>query len=137
MHEEALLNRVGSDADHGLWICNLAQRPSYMGATQILVPALLRSSQLWLFKQRRWPLCLELLELHGWNIWGASSAEGSARDTSQEHDIESEFRCNIVEEVSSLSRSQLREVAGNSMHLRVVGATVLFAFACAQRVQPA
>ena len=107
-HEKALEARIGSDADRSHWIVNLRQKPLFTPAKQFIVPALLRSSKLWLFGLRRWPLPLELLEVQGWNIWGGKpgvteiiGASNSSSGSKPETDPQ-EFRCEFVEALRSL-----------------------------------
>eukprot|EP00438_Fugacium_kawagutii_P018544 Skav204349 [mRNA] locus=scaffold3936:119677:121146:+ [translate_table: standard] len=82
-HERALCNRCGTNTPKEAWIANLAQNADYMPATQYFVPALLRSSRLWLCGRKRWPLTMELFELQGfqdeacittgWGSWFGNS----------------------------------------------------------------
>ena len=139
-HEKALEARIGSDADRSHWIVNLRQKPLFTPAKQFIVPALLRSSKLWLFGLRRWPLPLELLEVQGWNIWGGKpgvteiiGASNSSSGSKPETDPQ-EFRCEFVEALRSLPDKHIYSVAGNSMHLRVVGAVFMFASACTEKL---
>ncbi|CAE7825398.1 SHE10 [Symbiodinium sp. CCMP2456] len=126
-HEKALAARIGSKADRSHWIVNVRQSPGFTPAKQFIVPALLRSSRLWLFGLKRWPLPLELLEVQGWNIWGrnpgVTEAIGNSQSSSgsQPETCPQEFRCEFVEALRSLPDKHLYSVAGNSMHLRVVG----------------
>ena len=139
-HETALRDEVGQRGSLANWICNLSQKPSYIPAKMFVVPTLLRSSKLWLFEKRRWPLPLELLEIQGWNIWGcdglrrlegSATSEASAQVAIQREDPHLE--CDLVEHFKQLSHRQMESVAGNSMHLRAVGAAMLFCFACTQK----
>ena len=135
-HEAALSERIGSDASHLGWICNLSQRPGYLPAVQNFVPALLRSSKLWLFALRRWPLPLELLEVQGFNIFGSASCRQvrSGRVSSEEEcELADQARCGFAHAFNMLMPHQLQSVSGNGMHLRVIGAALLFSFGCAQR----
>ena len=73
-HETALAKSVGQqEVSQGSWVANLSQTPEFMPAKCTVLPALLRSSQLWLFAERRCPVPMELFEYQGWNIWGAGT----------------------------------------------------------------
>ena len=137
-HEAAVARRIGSDAVQTSWIANLRQSSTFMPAMQFTVPALLRTSRLWLCGKRRNALPLELLEVQGWNIWGSG---GISRDTEVESEgmepsLPDELRCGFVQHLHDLSSTQIFSMAGNSMHLRAIGATLLFCFGCTEPVSP-
>ena len=56
------------------WCSNLQQNADYMGPVSGNVPALLQSSNLWLFGKRRLALPMEHLEVQGWNVWGNNNS---------------------------------------------------------------
>ncbi|CAE7288801.1 unnamed protein product [Symbiodinium sp. KB8] len=137
-HEAAVARRIGSDAVQTSWIANLRQSSTFMPAMQFTVPALLRTSRLWLCGKRRNALPLELLEVQGWNIWGSG---GISRDTEVESEgmepsLPDELRCGFVQHLHDLPSTQIFSMAGNSMHLRAIGATLLFCFGCTEPVSP-
>ena len=83
---------------------------------------------------------MELLEVQGWNIWGGKpgvteiiGASNSSSGSKPETDPQ-EFRCEFVEALRSLPDKHIYSVAGNSMHLRVVGAVFMFASACTEKL---
>ena len=43
------------------------------------------------------------------------------------------LRCEMEESFGTLSDKQAQSVTGNSMHLRAIGAALLFCFGCSQR----
>ena len=61
------------------WVCNLSQTPGFMAPSYKKVPCLLRGSQLFLFKQKRCAMELELLEVQGWRIFDRAAPAGARR----------------------------------------------------------
>ena len=126
-HEKALSDRIGSHCLKNEWIANLAQAPDYIAATRFRVPALLRSSKLWIFAKSREPLPAELFELQGFNVFGAESNDGA-----QQSDPE---QCTFARTLKSLSPRQAQSTSGNGMHLRILSALVLFTMACTESIE--
>lgn len=120
-HEAHLQHNYGNSVPAEQWIANLSQRPTHMPATRFFVPALLRGSNLWLMGKRRWQLPGELLEVQGFNIYGSP-------DTPQ-------YECKIADHFKSMPKSQLTSVAGNAMHLGIIGSVWLFILGCTQPVK--
>ncbi|CAE7219964.1 unnamed protein product [Symbiodinium sp. CCMP2592] len=138
-HATALVRRIGPDAAQTSWIANLRQSSSFMPAMQFTVPALLRTSRLWIFGKKRNALPLELLEVQGWNIWGSAgmnSRDAEVEGEGVEPSLPDQLRCGFVEHLHNLSSAQIFSMAGNSMHLRAIGATLLFCFGCTEPVSP-
>lgn len=79
--------------------------------------------QLQLFGKRRLALPLEHLEVQGWNVFSAGTGNDRYRSP-----LHSKFR--------SLSASSLRSLAGNAMHVRVVGTVAAFALAYTEPCPP-
>ena len=88
-----------------------------MGPTADVVPALLRASVLWSFRLRRVALPLEHLELQGWAMFDSSSGPQS---------------CQCIGAFRQLSDQKLRQLAGNGMHLAVIGSVLAFALDCTE-----
>ena len=109
-HEQAL-QREGLD-DKGSYVTNTMQNPCFIGP-QELVPALLRRTHLWSFKARRYALPFELLECQGYNVY--------------DEDI---YKSDILAQLETRSDSCVKRLVGNAMHLRAVGTTLMFIFAC-------
>ena len=120
-HEEALA-QMGLPNDYTA-TANINQNASFMPPALDIVPALLRGSCLWLFPQRRIELGLELMELQGYNIFDESSSSASM----------DEHVCQFSTFLKTLPNAKLREMAGNAMHLRVMGTVLMFLMACTKR----
>ena len=97
-------------------LVNLSQRPTYFQSTPKIVPALLRSSLLWSIQQKRLVNPLEYFEIQGHNIFDNDSSQ-----------------CSFTNVLRELSDRKVRQLAGNSMHLRAVGTVTMYAMACSQR----
>ena len=92
---------------HGL--CNLRQRPSFMASTAT-VPALLRRSFLWCLGLKRPLLPQEHLEVMGFKMFGDSP-------------------CSAALVLNSLTGTEQRSLAGNSMHMAAIGSVLMFLLA--------
>ena len=135
-HESALVQRCGTNTSMVGWLANLAQRPHFMPAVRYIIPALLRSSKLWIFNLRRWPTPHELLEVQNFNVFGADSS-GRPDDpiaTAKECARADALKCGVGQAISSLTPAQMQSVAGNGMNLRCIGAAVLFTLGCVEQV---
>eukprot|EP00439_Symbiodinium_sp_Y106_P077564 s2200_g16.t1 len=125
------------------WVCNLSQTPGFMAPSYKKVPCLLRGSQLFLFKQKRCAMELELLEVQGWRIFDRAAPAGARRwgrcggilDVVVElwggwgGALQEELRSCLA----SLPSSKVRELSGNAMHLHVLTAVIMFALSCSKR----
>ena len=104
-----------------MWISNLAQNPDYMAPCRGTVPALLKASRLWLYGKKRLALGEEHLEVQGWNLMGTASSG-----------YKSPMR---LPQLTALGQQKLVALAGNGMHVHVVGAVVAFMLAFTERVE--
>ena len=133
-HEQALSGRIagGSPADLKRYMCNLNQKPAFQPARMDLVPTLLRSSKLWLFAERRWALSLELLEVQGYNVWGGYSSQASSamQVVDARSRLADDLKCGFVTYLRTRSDLEIQRLAGNGMHLRVLGAVLLMCLGC-------
>ena len=119
-HLVAVVRSTGTPKDMHEWITNLAQNPDYMAPVRFRVPALLRSSKLWLFGHRRAPLPLELLELQGFNIFGGENYGPT------------KYQCKFVPKFQDMASSVIQSMAGNGIHLRAIGSVLLFCLSCVE-----
>ena len=115
-HEQSLTSQ--GYAVQSAVLTNLSQRATYMGpVVSGHVPALLRKSMLWSFRRRRLMLPDECLEIQGYNMFGPGVRTCLA-EYLQQH----------------VSGSAKREMAGNAMHVAVVGCVLCYVLACARKV---
>ena len=104
------------EKDMHMWLTNLDQQAGYMPPQYGRVPAILRRSSLWLYGKRRLALPQELLEVQGFNLFGSHTCR---------------YKCpaKYIASLSELPESSVRSVAGNSMHVHVLGALLSFVLA--------
>ena len=113
-HEQVIQENEGTLKNP--YVVNLHQSPNYVRTNRGVASALLRTSRLWSVNKRRLLHPLEYLELQGLNIWDND-----------------EFQCEFASALRQLSERQVRQMAGNAMHLRVVGVAIMFCLACSQQ----
>ena len=112
-HETAIME--AGHARTASLVVNLANNPEFIGARPNgLVPAVLRSSKLWSFAKKRGVLPSELLEMQGYNIHGDRPSA-------------------ISDVLKDLTEPQVRELAGNGMHVQCVACVLAFALALTTR----
>ncbi|CAE7746995.1 unnamed protein product [Symbiodinium sp. CCMP2592] len=92
------------------YVANLTQSVDYIQPRQC-IPALLTRSQLYLFGIERAALASEHFEVQGWNLYGKAELGPCAK-------LRSAFK--------NLPQRHQRSMSGNSMHLHVLGAVLLF-----------
>ncbi|CAE7828524.1 unnamed protein product [Symbiodinium sp. CCMP2592] len=76
LHADLAANEMVFEPEN--WVCNLSQTPAFMAPSYKKVPCLLRGSHLYLFKQKRCALELELLEVQGWCMFDTAAPAGVA-----------------------------------------------------------
>ena len=94
-----------------------------------MVPALLRSSQLWSFRKRRVAIPYEHLEIQGFRFYKEAGGEDEAGDGAKQHP-------NIAA-MSALEDRHITSMAGNSMHAVQVSSVFLMVLACTESVAAA
>ena len=138
-HTKALAKQMDDGMQVRQFIANVAQKPSYMGATRFHVPALLRKSNLWLFGLKRLALPQEHLEIQGMNLYGGAVPAGSPASKSNEPawtEAAERYRCSqaVVNELKSMSDNKIRSMSGNAMHMRVIGTVLAFTIAGTEKI---
>lgn len=114
-HEEYLTSK-GINSDEPV-IVNLIQSPGYIQPVIGMFPALLKGSRLWSIQRRRLLLPMEHLEVMGFQIYK-----------------DDKYQCRFTHALQMLSDTKLRQFAGNTMHLRVVGTCIMYILAATQKV---
>ena len=114
-HEQHCRQTFPNDGLNKQILANLSQRPTYFPAKTGIIPALLRSSLLWSIPGRRLVVPYEYFEIQGYNMFDADATQ-----------------CSFINILDRISHRKLRMLAGNAMHLRVVGAAIMFIMACSE-----
>ena len=118
---ESKLNDIGvAEHERQAYVANIINSPEYQKPVCKHLPVLLRKTCMWSWKVKRLALPAEHMEMQGHLLFDAE---------------DDPFKCSFSKGLENLSDGQVRALAGNGMHIRAIGACLLFALIGLKRQQ--